>query len=504
MIQSALQRARLAALALASAVALVPAATAQLRPETAFAPAPGTSFAAEAAQMAAYTCNPATVGPSGRCASTAVPGGIAASQAPQFLLVTFDDCITPGSERYVRSLFDGTVRNPDGRPVPLTYFVSVDNCPATGDGVWRTDSTLVKKRYAAGDEMAVHTRSHQTGATTDYATWVAEMRYVRDYFKRIGLGADAGRGFRSPYLVNNAAQFQALKDLGFLYDSTVLESPWWSPVSTQGTGRYTWPFTYDQYDPAAKPQFCEDWWDENGCPGAAIPGLWQIPLYYYVGGTEANSVWYGAMDIGHVDYSGYERTIAGTELLTILRNHRNARLGGNRAPMNLFFHANAFSNASRVATYKTFLKETLRRGDTWAVTMQGLIEWMKAPVPNSQMRTWYASYCQRHACAAPYAAGDELADTLPTIDAAGDAADSGLRLFPNPARETATATVTTATAGARLSVHDVLGREVLAEVLGAAGAQRVTLSLSGRGAGVYVVRVREADGRVQQQALRIQ
>lgn len=488
---------RLAAVALTSLAALP--STAQVRPEKGYVPAPGFSLAAEAS--AAYACNPATIGPNGRCASTAIPGNLASASTPQFMLITFDDCITPGSERYVRSVFDGSLRNPDGRPVPLTYFLSLENCPATGDGVWETDSTLVKARYNAGDEMAVHTRTHQTSHTTSYATWVAEMKAVRAYFQKLRFGADAGRGYRSPYLVNNPAQFQALKDLGFLYDSTVLESPWWSPVSDQGLGKYTWPFTYDQYNVNAKPQFCEDWWDENGCPTQAIPGLWQIPLYYYVRGNEDNATFLGAMDIGHVDYSGYPSTISGNALLTVLRNHINARLGGNRAPLNLYFHANGFSNATRVSNYKQFIGEQLRRGDVWAVTMQGLIEWMKAPVPNSQMKTWYASYCTRHKCSAPVTSGNMEVDGAPVVEATEAANASALTVYPNPARERATANVTASTDGARLTVHDVLGRELFAETLGGAGSYRVPLALNGHGAGVYLVRLTERDGRVQQQSL---
>ena len=483
---------------LAASLLLAVPAFAQAPIERAFAPEPG--FVLQSTQ-GAYTCNPATVGPNGRCASTEGPK----SQwdplgwlRPQLLVITFDDCITPGSEKYVRSVFDGTVRNPDGRPVPLTYFVSMDNCPATGDGVWHTDGNLVKDRYNAGHEMAVHTRSHQTGAGTPYATWVREMTEVRTYFKGLGLGDDAGRGFRAPYLASNGDMFRALKDLGFLYDSSVLESPFWSPVSN-GTGRYVWPFTYDQYSPSAQPQNCENWSASNGCPTQAIPGLWQIPLYTYAQGSPTNATYLGAMDVGHPEYSGYEKPLTGPALLSALRSHRDARLSGNRAPMTLFMHASGLSDPARAATYKAFLKETLRRGDVWAVTSQGLVEWMKQPNTFLEMWSWYGQYCRRHTCSAPFSAGDALADT-PTLEAATPAT-TVLSVYPNPAREQATATVTTVTANARLVVLDVLGREVFSETLGAEGPHRVALDLAGQSAGMYLVRVTETGGRVQQQRL---
>ena len=86
---------------------------------------------------------------------------------------------------------------------------------------------------------------------------------------------------------------------------------------------------------------------------------------------------------------------------------------------------------------------------------------------------------------------------LASADAARSA--SGFSAFPNPTTGRVTVAFTVEAAGAvRLSVVDALGREVavLAEGAVEAGAHRAELDGSGWPAGVYLVRLATADGRV--------
>ncbi len=446
--------------------------------------------ASSSATAAAYTCTAAQAGPNGRCASIALPGDLKADKAPQFMLITFDDCVTNESEANVRSLLTSAVKNPDGRPIPVTYFVSLEGCPR---GV--SSDALLQQRYRAGDEMAVHTRTHTTSSTTSLSTWLSEIQFVQNHFKKLGFSADAGRGFRAPYLATNPAMYQALDSLNLLYDSSIYESPFWSPVSVD-TKKFIWPFTYDVWNPAKQAQFCAEWSEDNACPSRPAQGLWQIPLYYYVGGTEKkNPTFYGVMDVGHPDYAGYSPALTGNTLLSVLRSHRNDRLSGNRAPMTLFFHADGFSEAARRDTYRTFLTETLARKDVWAITMQGLLEWMKAPVPESGMKAWYEAYCQRHPCAAPGGSGTTVAGSQAPTDATrtlaldGASFEADLRVYPSPTRGPLHIEATATTASAFVTVHDMLGREVRRQPLDRAGASVTGFDLGNLAAGVYLVRL---------------
>ncbi len=442
---------------------------------------PGPGFQPTATSAAAYTCTSADqVSTGGRCASTAIPGNLTAATTPQFLVIGFDDCITPESEGLVRSVLTPTLKNPDGRPVPSTYFLSLEGCPGDGSN---TDPNLVKQRYNAGDEIAVHTRTHTTGTSTSLATWITEMNYVRTYLRNLGLGADAGVGFRAPFLQTNAAMYTALDSLNFLYDSSIYESPFWSPISTS-TQSFIWPFTYDTWNNAQAAQNCAGWSTDNPCPSKPVKGLWQMPLYYYVKGTQSNATYYGVFDIGDPATSGYSQVITGNVLKNIYQDHFNARIAGNRAPMTLYFHAYNFGNTTRAANYRDWMASVLSRGDVWAVTQQGLIEWMRAPVPNSQMKQWYASYCLRHKCAP----GTTTAAEDDVRLAAADVATPSLHTYPSPSRGPVTLTAIAQHPGATLAVFNVLGREVYRADVPVANTFRTTLDLSREAAGVYFAR----------------
>jgi hypothetical protein len=53
-----------------------------------------------------------------------IPGGLAPSDTPQMIILTFDDAITDRSINIYKSLFDGKFRNPNGCPIKATFFVN--------------------------------------------------------------------------------------------------------------------------------------------------------------------------------------------------------------------------------------------------------------------------------------------------------------------------------------------------------------------------------------------
>ena len=434
---------------------------------------------------ASYRCDPSRcTGPDCRCATTAAPGALPVPQVPQFVLVTWDDCVNTASEATVRPLLDG-LRNPDGRPVPSTYFVSLEGCPI-GQA---TDPALVQARYAAGDEIGVHTRTHRTGSHTTRAEWTAELGFVREALRSYGLGADAGLGFRAPYVATNEALYGVLDSLGFLYDSSIFEQGHYAPVS-RGPRQLLWPFTYDQWPTgtdaaarAARAQSCDQFAPGNRCPDQPHTGLWQVPIYQYTStDVSPQAQYYGGFDVGGPSaFSGYPQRIRGAELRRVLDQHLAWRLGGNRAPLNLYFHAPAFDEADRTATYREFLASSLARGDVWAVTMPGLIEWMRAPVPASEMTAWYAAYCQRHACAPGTSTGADAVATLGAAQISPSVTHSGLATLHGTAGAT------------RVVVYDVAGRAV-ARYDGPFGDGGVVIDVAAQAAGVYLVRIEDDRG----------
>lgn len=336
-----------------------------------------------------------------RCASTEIPGGIPTLEAPQFLLVTIDDCMTEESERDVRSLLDGTLRNPDGRPVPVTYFLSLEHCQ---QGV-RSEAALVRQRYESGDEIAIHTRTHATSEHTTADAWRAEIDSVRTFLAEAGVRSEAVRGFRAPHTATNDALFRVLREMGFLYDSSIYEAPYWSQVS-RGPAALIWPYTFDRWGPsfAERAQRCEQFQPQNRCPDGPVPGLWEIPIYQYVTHADPNTARHiGAFDPGNPYYNPVppnepEVRVTAAELEAILNLHFNARYNGNRAPMNFSFHPPTMADPRFQPAFRSILRAALGRGDVWAMTLQGLVEWIERPVPAAAMPAWYEAYCRRHRC----------------------------------------------------------------------------------------------------------
>jgi peptidoglycan/xylan/chitin deacetylase (PgdA/CDA1 family) len=405
---------------------------------------------------AQYTCDPTACAPPGcRCASTDPPGGLPAADVPQFVLVTFDDCIKPDTEDAIRPVLE-ELRNPDGEPVTITYFLSLADCPTGGT----TDSSAVLQRVAAGDELAIHTVTHTTSTATTFFEWRAEIVGVLDYLASLGLER-TGRGFRAPFVATNTALFDVLESLGILYDSSIYESPFFSPVSN-GPRQLLWPYTLD-FGPA---QNCAQWADFNACTDDPKPGLWEIPIYYHVDVSsdgERPSDYLGTFDVGNPVFSFGPR-LTGDALYRTLLDNFEARYAGNRAPYTAFLHATTFAGDDPYTEpYNRALRAMAARPDTWFVTGRLLIEWMRDPVPASQMSRWIQGRIQRTDRPAP---------------------ERPLRVYPTVT--TGPLTVTGSIGDdARVQVFDTLGRLLLERPV----ASGSTLDLSGLASGLYFVRV---------------
>ncbi len=327
-----------------------------------------------------YSCDPAACTlPDCLCASTQPPGGLALFEVPQFVLVTFDDCIQTNNEADIRPMLAG-VRNPNGAPINVTYFLSLEGC-ARDD---TTEAAVVLDRISAGDEIAVHTVTHSTSDTTSFSTWRREIAGVLTYLDRLGVPREQ-RGFRAPFVATNAALFDVLETLGILYDSSIYDSPFFSPVSN-GVDKFTWPYTLD-YGPA---QNCGTWATFNNCTDDPKPGLWSIPVYYHVdvrSNGEHRSDYFGTFDVGNPTFS-FSQKFTGDVLYQVLVDNFIVRHRGNRAPHGVYLHAPTFQTAEYREPYNRALRYMASQRDTWFVTGETLIRWMRDPVPASQMSAW--------------------------------------------------------------------------------------------------------------------
>jgi hypothetical protein len=425
-----------------------------------------------------YTCDPASCAPPDcLCASVDPPPSISPGDVPQFVVVSYDDCINPTSQAFIDDL-QADLANPDGRSIPATYFLSVINCWEAG-GV-PSDAGLIRRLYENGNEIANHTFSHNVSSMASTTAWESELVLLENFLiEEVGIPREHITGFRAPWLATSDAMFHVLMDRGYTYDSSLMEQPFYDASLSSGPDGYVWPHTLD-YGAAVSCGF----FPGNECPSKQLSGLWTIPLYFMTDprGTEApaDSVYYGAFDPG-ADLSGGP-ILTGQKLYDLLWWNFEQRVQGNRAPFTLAFHASQLQDEARRETLNRFMGDILQVEGVWAVTMNGLIEWLKDPAPASQMAAWYSEYCERYPC------GQFVAEE-PSL---GEPFEVGA--YPNPTRGNLTFRLgTPAVESFEVAVYDALGRRVLNQYQTAAGEREIHLDLSAVVAGVYVYRLRVDD-----------
>jgi hypothetical protein len=308
-----------------------------------------------------------------RPASAVPPGNFSGAELPQFILVTFDDGITSFAESFIQPVIEGLV-NPDSSPVHVTYFVTKAN----------TDSVLARERYLAGNELANHTATHTTNAGTTVAQWQWELTEQNRFLvNTVGVPSKEIAGFRAPDLLTNGALWRVLERLGFTYDASLAEQLTDPPGVSRGLDSLVWPYTLQEGAKSA----CL----AQACPDTSLPGLWSIPLWDFYDST--------GQDLGSMDAAvGYDSVFSAA-----LEYLFKARYYGNRCPLGLYFHAGQLWSPSRQAIIRSFLQEKLKIPDVWMITMRGLIEWMRNPVPVSGLSQWFADGKERGAGRIPFA-----------------------------------------------------------------------------------------------------
>jgi len=301
-----------------------------------------------------YTCDPNSCKPpSCTCASPSPPGGIDPKDAPQFVILSYDDAVNGDTFPITNKMYKGLAHS-NGCPVVATHFVQN----------LYTNYHLVQQLYAQGDEIALHTFAHTEKASQNE---IDSGRKAINAFA--GIPKNDIKGFRAPFLSYDDSLIQTVQNLGLTYDSsapTVIENA-------------SWPYTLDNgfYDDVD----CQT----NKVCGAMSPhnGLWEIPLYstFY-----PNNVPPVSMD---QDYNN-------GKLLDILKDNFNYRYNGNRQPMAIAVHAvHCIEPEAKVNLYRDFIKWAIGKKDVYFVTYSQLIEYMKNPVKASDLSGHPAISCDK-------------------------------------------------------------------------------------------------------------
>ncbi|KAI5477686.1 chitin deacetylase [Pseudohyphozyma bogoriensis] len=320
---------------------------------------------------AGYSCDTSACKlPSCACASVNPPGGLQPSEVPQFVTVTADDAVQSYTIEVLNHLL-GSRKNPNGCPPKQTYFNSLTY----------TNYSLVTDWYVAGNEIADHTMTH---VGSPPASEILGNLQALNAFS--GIPFSEIKGFRAPLLNLTADTFRILANNSFLYDSSLTAA---SPANASETDAF-WPYTLD-YGLANN---CIGGTLDGQCQGVLkVPGLWEIPLYATFETVNSNTPIH-LMDVQ------LDATNAST-VLPWLKNTFLSHYEGNRQPFGLYLHPIhlAINYPGLVdpdemrALYVEFLDWVQTMPDVWIVSNSQMLEWLKAPVPISQLSNFTALGC---------------------------------------------------------------------------------------------------------------
>lgn len=300
--------------------------------------------------------------PDCRCGSIAPPNGLTPETTPQFILVTHDDAINPFSNKVVRSVIDAHT-NPNGCNVPATWYTLQQG----------SDCATIKKLYDENSEIALHTVNHNRlypNYPGGKSALLQEMFGVRKWLnEECGIPLEDLVGFRTPYLVSNPQTRQAMFDEKLLYDSSMIQAfSQGDPMSNQ-PGQRVFPFTMDHGIPIN----CNWNYPDGQCNETTenYPGLWEAPLWELQNAAGDH--------LFSMDPEG--------DVFNIYKENIDMNYNNNRAPFGVFLHAPWFTDKNTRALNQ-FMDYAMSLPDVWAITTRQLIEWMKDPVPASQMGEW--------------------------------------------------------------------------------------------------------------------
>jgi hypothetical protein len=292
------------------------------------------------------TCNPNTTdGPATPLSfannlmpSPAPPGNLTPQNAPQIVVIGWDDVESTAGVSFITSLL-GSVQNPAQNPnshsakatANLNANACYSNPPggsatltgyACGDGSLASDTSAVSSLVTAGWAMANHTIDHLEnfepapgwagiptmwhdtvnngwlacpsgpavgvcsgpGCCLDEGTWQTLLPYNQTQLTT-NYGASTIQGFRAPRLEINDQALLALKAINYQYDSSLEEvqpAGWVSAAvdantsGGQGFNWFPWPYTLDNGSPGVWNQQStgSQQWITN------FPtGLWETPTY---------------------------------------------------------------------------------------------------------------------------------------------------------------------------------------------------------------------------------
>ncbi len=273
---------------------------------------------------------------------------------PQYVMLAFDNCTE--LTRWHDLTDFAAAMDRDGKRVRFTFFVSgINYIEDTNRGIYQGPGQRrgysrinfggtaedVRKRidfinalYTKGHEIASHAVGHFDGGRWSAAQWEQEFASYRDIFANAGDKARAATsrldvpfakvvGFRAPYLAAGSGLYEALRHDGFRYDTSGIGYPDRWPQQRDGLWRFN-------------------------LKSLKIHGLGRSTLSMDYNFIVAQS--HGVADPRRAE-------LFKEQMLATYLDYFRASYTGNRAPLNIGHHFEAYQGG----VYNEALKEFARR-----------------------------------------------------------------------------------------------------------------------------------------------
>ncbi len=342
------------------------------------------------------------------------PHGLSPADVPQFIVLGSDDQSNAEGMKWILDFIESR-QNPDGSPITMVFYTNCRNF---------SNPSVVgqhKRAISMGCEIGNHTTDHialeldwNAGGAgikrqMTLQDWRDEIQSCQDaIISTLGLTPEQVAGFRTPYLAYNDNTFTVLREVGLMYDVSIIEGH-----STERIGSYYWPHTLDNGSPGHNASWYRKFFD---IPIGSHPGLWLLPCYnfamppdnkceeYGIESGLINSIdkmvgWATSGKATPLDYNLWAgRNAGGYELnkdqsIAVLKYTLDRKYEGNRTPMTLGMHTDFYVDdyhspadyvniqdaAERRAVIEEFIDYALTLEDVRFVTGMDVIDFMRTP-----------------------------------------------------------------------------------------------------------------------------
>ena len=300
--------------------------------------------------------------PACMCKQTSPPKGLLPQNTPQIVYITIDGNINFHTYANIKKIFQKKRVNPNGCPIKGTLFATDAD----------SNYMIMKMLHSDGFELAMKgmkNKAYQSPATLEYDIGLQKRKLE----KSGNIPSKDIKGWRSPDLKPlGDKQFEVLGNAS-LYDSTLIVG------KDHRSEHKLWPFTLDY----GWRERCEI----ELCPYGNHPGVWEVPIIPVDDTNNTRSCEYAD--------SCTNQPNDVQETTDFLMNNFNQYYKSNRAPFairlqQVWFHWHYTNNLEGL---NKFIDEILKLDDVYVITVSEMLDWMKNPTPQNQIKDFKPWSC---------------------------------------------------------------------------------------------------------------